>query len=102
MDTPVRHAQLPQRSADLVDDLLAVRQDDHAVALRRGAQGDVGEDHRFAAAGGQHEQDSQVTQSECQANAIDAIELVGSQDWLEHRHESPAPGCPVWSEREWV
>jgi hypothetical protein len=58
LNAPVRHAHGGQCGADLVGDLLAMRQGDGAVTLRRGIRHDVCELDRFAAACWQYMQDT--------------------------------------------
>ena len=52
LDEPVRHRDLGQRAADLVEDLPAVRDDDNTGAPLKDLGGDVAEEHGLAGTGG--------------------------------------------------
>jgi hypothetical protein len=89
LNAPVRDTHSPQCLADLFNDLLAVRQDDDAVAFRCGAQSDLGEDYRLAAAGRQHEQHQEVPLRKRFPDPSDAVGLV----WSQLQPSSGAHGC---------
>ena len=51
----------------------------NAVPIGSGLLGDVGEDNGFAAAGGQDKQDGAVASEKGEPDALNGLELVGTQ-----------------------
>ena len=78
-DDAMAQADRIKGPAGLIEQLHPVDKNANAVPIGSGLLGDVGEDDGFAAAGGQNKQDGAVASEKGEPDALNGLELVGTQ-----------------------